>query len=74
MHQVEWLKKAVFYNIYPQSYYDTNGDGVADTLKSLKEQGYVLATASSKPLHFICKPFHPTQIALPVRDLLLPQH
>lgn len=28
-------------------------DGIAETLKSLKEQGYVLATASSKPLHFV---------------------
>ncbi len=28
-------------------------NGVADLLKELKEQGYVLATASSKPLHFI---------------------
>ena len=27
--------------------------GVADTLKALKEQGYILATASSKPLHLI---------------------
>ena len=28
-------------------------DGVAELLKALKEQGYILATASSKPLHFI---------------------
>ena len=28
-------------------------DGVADLLKALKERGYILATASSKPLHFI---------------------
>ena len=28
-------------------------DGVAETLKRLKEQGYILATASSKPLHFV---------------------
>ncbi len=28
-------------------------DGVAETLKELKEQGYILATASSKPLHFV---------------------
>ncbi len=28
-------------------------EGVKETLKALKEQGYVLATASSKPLHFI---------------------
>lgn len=30
MHQVEWLKNAVFYNIYPQSYKDSNGDGIGD--------------------------------------------
>lgn len=28
-------------------------DGITETLKVLKEQGYILATASSKPLHFI---------------------
>lgn len=28
-------------------------DGIAETLKTLKEQGYILATASSKPLHFV---------------------
>lgn len=28
-------------------------DGIPELLKSLKEQGYILATASSKPLHFI---------------------
>jgi glycosidase len=26
----QWLKKAVFYEIYPQSFYDTNGDGIGD--------------------------------------------
>ena len=30
MNKVEWLKTAVFYNIYPQSYYDSNGDGIGD--------------------------------------------
>ncbi len=25
-----WLKDAVFYEIYPQTYYDTNGDGIGD--------------------------------------------
>ena len=25
-----WLKNAVFYEIYPQSWYDTNGDGIGD--------------------------------------------
>ena len=27
---VSWLKDAVFYEIYPQSFYDTNGDGIGD--------------------------------------------
>ncbi len=26
----DWLKNAVFYEIYPQSFYDTNGDGIGD--------------------------------------------
>ncbi len=30
MHKVSWLEHAVFYNIYPQSFYDTNGDGIGD--------------------------------------------
>ena len=37
MHKVEWLKSAVFYNIYPQSYYDSNGDGIGD-LKGITEK------------------------------------
>lgn len=26
----EWLKKAIFYEVYPQSFLDTNGDGIGD--------------------------------------------
>ncbi len=29
-HQPSWLKDAVFYQIYPQSFYDSNADGVGD--------------------------------------------
>lgn len=25
-----WLKNAVFYEIYPQSFQDSNGDGIGD--------------------------------------------
>ena len=25
-----WLKDAVFYEIYPQTFFDTNGDGIGD--------------------------------------------
>lgn len=30
MGNPEWLKNAVFYEIYPQSYRDSNGDGIGD--------------------------------------------
>ena len=26
----QWLKDAVFYEIYPQTFCDTNGDGIGD--------------------------------------------
>lgn len=33
----QWLKNAVFYEIYPQSFKDTNGDGIGD-LAGIKEK------------------------------------
>ena len=30
MKKIEWLKDAVFYEIYPQSYFDSNMDGIGD--------------------------------------------
>ena len=30
MRNPSWLKDAVIYNIYPQSFQDTNGDGIGD--------------------------------------------
>ena len=46
MNKVQWLKNAVFYNIYPQSFYDTNGDGIGDLngirqkLDFIQDMGY----------------------------------
>lgn len=37
MKQPQWLSNAVFYNIYPQSFYDTNGDGIGD-LNGIREK------------------------------------
>ena len=34
---VEWLRDAVLYEIYPQSFYDSNGDGIGD-LKGIEEK------------------------------------
>ena len=42
----DWLKNRVFYNIYPQSFYDSNGDGIGDLkgiiskLDFIKDMGY----------------------------------
>lgn len=41
MHQVEWLKNAVFYNIYPQSYKDSNGDGIGDLNGIMQKLDYI---------------------------------
>lgn len=36
-----WLKNAVFYEVYPQTYFDSNGDGIGD-LKGLQQKlGYI---------------------------------
>ncbi len=36
-----WLKDAVFYEIYPQSFYDSNGDGIGDIAGISQKLGYV---------------------------------
>ncbi len=37
----EWLEKAVFYQIYPQSFYDTNGDGIGDLPGIIRKLDYL---------------------------------
>lgn len=37
----EWLKDAVFYEIYPQSFKDTNGDGIGDLNGIIEKLDYV---------------------------------
>lgn len=36
-----WLEKAVFYEIYPQSYYDSNGDGIGDIRGIIQKLEYL---------------------------------
>lgn len=36
-----WLKEAVFYEIYPQSFYDTNADGIGDLEGIIQKLDYV---------------------------------
>ena len=37
----EWLKKAVFYEIYPQSFMDANGDGIGDINGIIEKLDYI---------------------------------
>jgi len=36
-----WLNNAVFYQIYPQTFYDTNGDGIGDLKGIIEKLDYV---------------------------------
>jgi maltose alpha-D-glucosyltransferase/alpha-amylase len=37
----EWLKDAVFYQIYPQSFYDSNADGIGDIPGIIAKLDYI---------------------------------
>lgn len=37
----KWLSSAVFYEIYPQSFYDTNGDGIGDLQGIIEKLDYI---------------------------------
>ncbi|MDE7361037.1 MAG: glycosylase [Oscillospiraceae bacterium] len=41
MHQPKWLDTAVFYEIYPQSFNDTNGDGIGDFEGVIEKLDYI---------------------------------
>ena len=36
-----WLKDAIFYEIYPQSFCDTNGDGIGDIPGIISKLDYI---------------------------------
>jgi maltose alpha-D-glucosyltransferase/alpha-amylase len=37
----QWLNDAIFYEIYPQSFYDTNGDGIGDFEGIIQKLDYI---------------------------------
>ncbi len=37
----KWLKDAIFYHIYPQSFYDSNGDGIGDIQGIIQKIDYI---------------------------------
>src|SRR4030043_2158470 len=55
-----WLEDAVFYQIYPQTFYDSNGDGIGDLpgiiekldyVKSLGVDGFWINPFFESPFH-----------------------
>ena len=38
---VEWLERCVFYEIYPQSFKDSNGDGIGDIPGIIEKLNYI---------------------------------
>lgn len=41
MNNPKWLKNAIIYNVYPQSFKDTNGDGIGDLKGIIEKLDYI---------------------------------
>ena len=37
-----WLNNSIVYEIYPQSFYDTNNDGIGDLQGIIQKLGYII--------------------------------
>jgi maltose alpha-D-glucosyltransferase/alpha-amylase len=46
-HGPEWLHDRVFYEIYPQSFYDSNGDGIGDFQGIIQKLDYIEALGAN---------------------------
>ena len=48
MNMPAWLKEAIFYESYPQSFYDSNGDGIGDLPGIVKSSTISRISASTR--------------------------
>jgi alpha-glucosidase len=63
-HKDSWFHHAVIYQIYPRSFYDTNGDGVGDLPGIIKKLDYLGGTSDSLGVDAIwLSPFYPSPMA-----------
>lgn len=60
----EWLHTAVFYQVYPQTFYDSNGDGIGDLKGIIQKLDYIKSLGVDG---FWINPFFP--ITIPRRRL-----
>ena len=47
-----WLRDAVFYEIYPQSFRDSNGDGIGDLPGITEKLPYVKSLGCNAPVSY----------------------
>ena len=54
----KWLDNAVFYEIYPQSFLDTNADGIGDFQGIINKLGYIGSWAAMRcgSIPAFCRP------------------
>jgi maltose alpha-D-glucosyltransferase/alpha-amylase len=43
----EWVHKALFYEVYPQTFFDTNGDGIGDIPGIIQKLDYIKSTGAN---------------------------
>ncbi len=43
----DWTRNAVFYEVYPQSFYDTNGDGIGDIEGIIRKLDYIQSVGAT---------------------------
>ena len=64
--QPEWLDNAVFYEIYPQSFRDTNADGIGDFNGIIEKLDYDF-TLADKDTAMMYRPLAESLLSLPLR-------
>jgi alpha-glucosidase len=63
-HKKDWWHGAIFYHIYPRSFYDTDGDGVGDLKGIIEKLDYLAGRPDSLGINAIwLSPFYPSPMA-----------
>jgi alpha-glucosidase len=44
---LDWIRHAIFYEVYPQTFFDTNGDGIGDLEGVIRKLDYIRDTGAT---------------------------